>query len=653
MQFKGTGRLLVKDLDTKQGIVQAYWSAFGNKDDGGDIVQPGCWKKSIAERGPQSKQPRIKFLYQHQETMLLGKPTELVEDGVGLLATSQIVPTALGQDVLLLYEAGVLSEHSVGYETVQSQWDPKQAARLLVECVLWEGSCVTWGMNSETPVVAVKSLTQPERLTEIATKAAKLDSLLHAGNLRSDALCETLERELKALQTALAPTREATSQPYSIQGVLDAMGDLTDRLGRKAASDDDKKAQEARSKKYDIGIKDGGNVTKPSKYANLSDADFADPVNYSYPIDTKAHADNAASRFGDPDNRAVYTKSEQTIIDKRIAAAQKSFGEDDSSDSGKAVVNMGKLIKGSGGDVTVADDGTHKAYTGTHAHNHSTMGSQGGDDMHNHDHVHDADSAHDHSHAEGGKAHGHTHVHKARDFDTIFAQDRNARDLLEDLDDLTDTLEDACTELLLDNGGHSDGEGAATVDTILAQFETRVRAWFANAQQSDTWDDIADQAQSEAEWMATPARYYDYWCSSRRAESRMAKHGGKRSARAKTMPDAPQLLRKDGREISNANRAYITSALDGIAVHMKGITEHHGSLVDLMNKTDPDHTRQDEDNTQGDDDTANGGTNPNKGRQTSTPRRTAAEAGTTHQGIDLSALDADLNALKSRRASHR
>ncbi len=191
MQFKGTGTLLVKDLDSKQGIVQAYWSAFGNKDDQGDIVQPGCWAKSIAERGPASRQPRIKFLYQHQETMVIAKPSALVEDRAGLLATYQIPPTTLGKDVLILYEYGVLTEHSVGYETVLTKYDPQTAARLLIECALWEGSVVTWGANPATPVVAVKSLTQPAYLTALADRAQKLDRLLHSGALRSDALCDS------------------------------------------------------------------------------------------------------------------------------------------------------------------------------------------------------------------------------------------------------------------------------------------------------------------------------------------------------------------------------------------------------------------------------------------------------------------------------
>jgi len=54
-----------------------------------------------------------------------------------------------------------------------------------------------------------------------------------------------------------------------------------------AATEEEKKAQQLRSKKYGISIKEGGNVTKPSKYSNVPDDKFLDPVNFSYPIDTE------------------------------------------------------------------------------------------------------------------------------------------------------------------------------------------------------------------------------------------------------------------------------------------------------------------------------------------------------------------------------
>lgn len=88
-----------------------------------------------------------------------------------------------------------------------------------------------------------------------------------------------------------------------------------------------KAAQQARSKKYHIAIKDGGSVTKPGEWKDLPDSAWGDPVNYSYPMADKSHADNAASRWGDASNRAVYSDAEQAIIGKRIAARQAHFGE--------------------------------------------------------------------------------------------------------------------------------------------------------------------------------------------------------------------------------------------------------------------------------------------------------------------------------------
>jgi hypothetical protein len=93
------------------------------------------------------------------------------------------------------------------------------------------------------------------------------------------------------------------------------------------ASDADKKAQQARSKKYHIAVKDGGNVTRPAQWKNVPDSEWGDPVNYAYPMPDKAHADNAAARWGDASNRARYSGAEQKIIGDRIAARQRHFGE--------------------------------------------------------------------------------------------------------------------------------------------------------------------------------------------------------------------------------------------------------------------------------------------------------------------------------------
>jgi hypothetical protein len=119
-------------------------------------------------------------------------------------------------------------------------------------------------------------------------------------------------------------------------------GDEAEMLAR-AARAADKAAQEARSKKYHIAIKDGGNVTKPSEWADLPDSAFGDPVNYGYPMKDKAHADNAAARWGDESNREQYTPAEQKIIGDRIEARQKSFGEEKKKDDGKRAASVASV----------------------------------------------------------------------------------------------------------------------------------------------------------------------------------------------------------------------------------------------------------------------------------------------------------------------
>jgi HK97 family phage prohead protease len=74
----------IKDIDSKEGIVKGYFSAFNVKDSDGDIIVPGAFKKSIEERGPKSTQPRIKWFIDHDPTQVPGVLKDLFEDDYGL-----------------------------------------------------------------------------------------------------------------------------------------------------------------------------------------------------------------------------------------------------------------------------------------------------------------------------------------------------------------------------------------------------------------------------------------------------------------------------------------------------------------------------------------------------------------------------------------
>ena len=92
---------------------------------------------------------------------------------------------------------------------------------------------------------------------------------------------------------------------------------------QKAVTEAEKKAQEARSRRYGIRILTGGNVTKPTKYAAVVDDKFADPVNYRYPLVPQVRATNAITRFNAPGNKAAggYNNEEWAKMGVRIAKA--------------------------------------------------------------------------------------------------------------------------------------------------------------------------------------------------------------------------------------------------------------------------------------------------------------------------------------------
>lgn len=242
------------------GTFTGYLAVFNNVDLGDDVIEQGAFAKTLNDarerKSAQGGAYLFPILAQHDSAAPCGGFMEAREDNYGLWVKGQLdLDTQIGREVYSGLKKGYLSGMSIGYNTIKYKWVGD--VRHLQELALLEGSVVTFPMNPEAQVGAVKA------------------------------------------------------------------EDAED----KAASQADKDAQEARSKKYGIGIKDGGAVTKPSAWSDLSDADFGDPVNYSYPMPDKEHADNAAARFMAPDALAVYTAKEQGIVAKRIMAKQKSYDE--------------------------------------------------------------------------------------------------------------------------------------------------------------------------------------------------------------------------------------------------------------------------------------------------------------------------------------
>ena len=162
----------VGDIDTKNGIVTGYWSAFNNLDYDDDIIKPGAFAKTIAERGPIGTN-EIFFLNQHNWAQPLGKPTLLEERAQGLYHETPVNDkTSYGKDALELMGSGLVIQNSIGYVAMKwsnvvkddatYEWD---TYREISEIKLYEGSCVTLGANDQTPFTGFKSLT-PQQIND-------------------------------------------------------------------------------------------------------------------------------------------------------------------------------------------------------------------------------------------------------------------------------------------------------------------------------------------------------------------------------------------------------------------------------------------------------------------------------------------------------
>jgi len=181
----------VKDIDTEKRIVTGYLASFGNEDSYGDIVEKGAFAKTLMERKND-----IFFLNQHNWSQPHGKFSVLQEDMKGLYFESKpLIDTSYSSDLLKLYEAGIVKEHSFGYNTIVSEFDTTTNIRILKEIKLYEGSNVTRGANKKTPFLGMKSLT----LKEINDQAKLITKAFRNGTF-TDETFMLLEIALKQLQ---------------------------------------------------------------------------------------------------------------------------------------------------------------------------------------------------------------------------------------------------------------------------------------------------------------------------------------------------------------------------------------------------------------------------------------------------------------------
>lgn len=155
------------NVDEAQGIVECFVAGIGNKDSVGDICAPGCFTESLKRRKPR-------VVWGHNWNEPIGKVIEIYEVGPndprlpmkmkragigGLYARVQFnLKSERGKQAFLdVSFFGTEQEWSIGYKTLDADYDSQRQANVLKEVELYEVSPVLHGANQLTGTISIKA----------------------------------------------------------------------------------------------------------------------------------------------------------------------------------------------------------------------------------------------------------------------------------------------------------------------------------------------------------------------------------------------------------------------------------------------------------------------------------------------------------------
>ena len=214
----------IMDVDSEQRRVKAVWAMCGNVDLDNDIIVPEAFTKTISERGPKGKN-LVWSLVDHCADMnnVIGKPEQLYVENNMLIAITPIVETEKGEDIIKLYEAGLINQHSIGFSTIKSNVN-KEGVRTITELKLYEGSAVLWGANPETPTLGFKGeMEADDKRKQLSDRLEKLIKAFKGGRF-TDETFSLVEIEIKRIQAELLEIEvinEITQSEQSIEPIVE------------------------------------------------------------------------------------------------------------------------------------------------------------------------------------------------------------------------------------------------------------------------------------------------------------------------------------------------------------------------------------------------------------------------------------------------
>jgi uncharacterized protein len=142
---------------TDTGTFEGYGSVYDVVDQGDDIVVKGAFTESLQNLAQKGRMPAL--LWQHDASQPIGVYTKITEDENGLYVCGQLaLKTQKGAEAYELMKMGAISGLSIGFMTKDDSYDSKSGIRTIIKGDLWEVSVVTFPMNDQARIDAVKSI---------------------------------------------------------------------------------------------------------------------------------------------------------------------------------------------------------------------------------------------------------------------------------------------------------------------------------------------------------------------------------------------------------------------------------------------------------------------------------------------------------------
>lgn len=141
----------------ESGAFSGYGSVYSVVDDGDDIIEQGCFADSLKEWSAKGRMPAL--LWQHSSRDPIGAYTAMKEDKNGLFVEGKLaLKTQRGAEAYELMQMKAISGLSIGYMTREDSFDQKTGIRTVKKADLWECSVVTFPMNDQARISAVKTI---------------------------------------------------------------------------------------------------------------------------------------------------------------------------------------------------------------------------------------------------------------------------------------------------------------------------------------------------------------------------------------------------------------------------------------------------------------------------------------------------------------